>query len=88
MADKYKLQYADLSSPSVDAFHVTPNDDTVFVQPTRFLYVGRTGDVHVRFAKSGTDIFYQAVPAGTYLRVRVDKVYATGTTANALVGEF
>jgi hypothetical protein len=88
MADKFRTHYPDLSAPAEHAFHIDPSDTDVFEQPTRFLYVGVTGDVAVRFAKDGQEVFYQAVPAGTLLRIRVDRVYATGTTASALVGEY
>lgn len=88
MTDRYGRSVVDLASPAVDAFPITPSDSTVFTQPTRFLYVGTAGDVHVRFAKTGNEMLYQAVPAGTYLRIRVDMVFASATTANALVGEY
>jgi hypothetical protein len=51
----------------------------------RALYVGVTGDVTVDMAKNGSAILFKAVPAGTYLRVIVSKVYKVGTTATSII---
>lgn len=71
------------SLPSAhDARVVVPSDTTV-LPTTRFLYIGTTGDVTVRMAL-GTDITFKSVPVGI-LRVQVDKVYSTSTTATNIL---
>ena len=49
------------------------------------LYVGVVGNVKVDM-KNGAALTFVAVPAGTVLKVRVVKVYSTGTTASSIVG--
>lgn len=60
--------------------------NTALTRPISALYVGVTGNVVVDFA-SGTanNVVFQAVPAGTTLKFRVNMVRST-TTANGLVG--
>ena len=50
----------------------------------RALFVGQGGNLTVRMA-GGQDVTFEAVSGGTILPVRVRRVYATGTTASALV---
>lgn len=85
MADKFATYSVGMDSPATGGFTVTKSDATVFSQPTRSLWVGGLGDVAVRMLDGTTPIF-SAVPAGTLLRVRVDKVLSTGTTATNIVG--
>ena len=77
---------------------VAPNDTIVLAQATRGLYIGVAGNINVRFATAvantnypssnnnykTTAVFYN-VPVGTTLPIRVDMVYATGTTANSIL---
>jgi hypothetical protein len=85
MADKFVTYSGGMDSPATGGFAVTKSDATVFSQPTRFLWVGGVGDVAVRMLDGTTPIF-SAVPTGTLLRIRVDKVLSTGTTATLIVG--
>lgn len=66
---------------------ITPSDTTTYSTPIWRIYVGATGDVKVD-TLSGTGITYKSVPTGTYITCNAIKVYATGTTATQLVGEF
>jgi len=51
------------------------------------LWVGVAGNVTViTFAGQTTE--YQAVPAGTYLKVRARQVMNTGTSAGGIVAEW
>ena len=63
---------------------VTPDDGTVFTEPSRALYVGGTGTLTVRTYPGGQVVQFTAVPIGI-LPLRVDKVLATGTSATSIV---
>lgn len=80
------MTYADASSPAIQAFAVTKSDTTVFPRPTKALYVGGAGDVAVLLADDTSSVVFSAVPAGTFLPVRVSKVLSTGTTATLILG--
>lgn len=92
MADRFE-QFPPLLSDGVyrDSFDITPSDATVFSQPTRGLWIGTGGDIKVEFVgydgSSRTQLF-KGTPDGSLLRFRVQKVYATDTTANNIVGLF
>ena len=103
MADKYIAYRPQLDSPIYEGFEIQANDsfNSAFSQPTRALWVGRTGNVRIRFvstnsvvngalaaANSNNTVNITEVPAGTILPFRIDMVFATGTTANGFVGLF
>lgn len=88
MADRFGKQYANIDSIAFDAFAIEANDSVTFDQPTRALYVGETGNVHVEMLSydgSNTEITFAGVQAGSTLNIRVQKVFAN-TTANSIVG--
>lgn len=85
MADVFAGHQTGIAGPSSSAFAVTKSDVTVFSQPTRALYVGGAGAVSVRMLDQ-TTVTFAAVPAGTTLPIRVDKVLSTGTDATSIVG--
>ena len=62
---------------------ITPNDTTDLANVTKEIYVGVAGDIKIDLVTSGT-VTLKNVPAGR-LKVRVKRVYATGTTATDLV---
>lgn len=70
--------------PSETAFAVTPSDSAVYRNIVA-LYIGTGGDVVVRLRKNGQIITYANVPAGTILRINIDQIRATGTTATDIV---
>jgi hypothetical protein len=85
------------NGPSVLGLAVSANDTITFTT-TKSLYVGVSGNVKVQFGvgynpTSFTDsanntfpnVTFQNVPAGTFLPLKVNKVFATGTTANSFV---
>ena len=80
-----KADIASLIAPARGADEITPNDDEVLHQTTRSIYVGEAGDVSVEMA-DGMTVVFQAVPAGTFLPIRIRRLRATGTTTNAIVG--
>lgn len=71
---------------SDNAVAITPSDETVLNPMPRALYVGTTGNVNVKTAR-GNDVVYSNVPVGSYILTRVQKVYATSTTASNIVGQ-
>lgn len=84
MPDDTSLQATGLTAPARAAAAVTPADATTFDPPARGLYVGQGGDLRVRML-GGQTVTFAAVPAGSVLPLRVDRVLATGTTAGAVV---
>lgn len=84
--DRFRLYSESLDGPISKAFAVTPNDNADLSEVTRALYVGGAGSVKVRF-KNGGDITYINVSAGQRLPVRVERVFATGTTATNIIAE-
>jgi hypothetical protein len=73
------------NQPANDGFAITPNDSVDLSDVTRGIYVGGTGDIKITH-KGGTTLTYFAVPVGTQLAVKAQRVWATGTTATNLVG--
>ena len=92
---------ADLLHPNqaTNGFSITPADGKTFVHPnpnpnvatvncsTNWLVVSVSGNVAVHFtgAPAGQTVVFYAT-AGLPYYVRVDQVYATGTTATGIVG--
>lgn len=72
------------SGPAERAEPITPDDDNDLPFQTRAIYVGVAGDVSL-VPRVGDAVTFTAVPAGTVLPVRADRVRATGTTATNLV---
>jgi hypothetical protein len=72
--------------PAGNAYTITTSDSTVLARPTRAIYVGGAGDLAVRMADDGSTPIFKAVPVGTVLNIRADKILATGTTATNLLG--
>lgn len=68
--------------PYTRAVAVTPHDTNSNVFEA--LYVGVTGDVAVTM-RAGGDVTFKAVPVGI-LRVAVEVVKSTGTTATDILG--
>jgi hypothetical protein len=61
---------------------VTPSDSASF-QPCRALYVGGAGNVVVVF-ENDTTLTLTAVPAGSFLPLRIKRVNSTSTTASSM----
>lgn len=74
-----------LTSPAACVETIIPSDTNDLVHVTRGLYVGFTGDVAVRM-KSGELATFSNVQGGTTLALRIERIFATGTTATGLVG--
>ena len=85
MTDTFSKFPSELDGPATGAFAPTANSTNTFSQPSRALYVGVAGNVHVRMLKSQSNALFQAVPAGSILPIRVDTIWDTTSTANAFV---
>lgn len=89
MADRFSRQVKQLDSPFTDGFSVTTSNTTVFAQPTRALYIGEAGNLHLEMTTSdgvsNTELTFVGLPAGTMLNVRAHKVFSN-TTANSIIG--
>lgn len=86
MTDRYAGTGADLLSPADTAVAVTPSDSVALAAASKRLWVGGTGNVKV-LTVGGATVTYTSVPAGTYLQVRAQQVFNTGTTATNIVAE-
>lgn len=89
MPDRFGKQGTGLDSPMKDAFAVTPNDSTVFAQPTRAVYVGTKGNLRVQMLSTdnaNTVVTLTSVQAGTMLNIRVNKILSTNTNAGNIIG--
>ena len=82
MADNFSTFLNTPAAPYRDAVAVVPGDATV-IDITNALYVGGAGTIKVTTV-DGTDTTLTAV-AGAILPLRVNKVFATGTTATLIV---
>lgn len=74
----------DAEWPYSHAAAVTTHDTNELAKLTRAIYVGGAGGLKVTM-DDGTDVTFAAVPAGTVLRIRARRVFATGTAATNIV---
>jgi len=85
MADPFAGMSETLDSPYMDGAAVTPSDSVDLAGGTsKGIYVGGVGALKVTTAR-GTDLTFAAVPAGTTIRLRVTRVWSTGTAATSIV---
>jgi hypothetical protein len=78
--------YGGVIGPATGAAAVTPSNTVALPGGVcRGLYVGGAGDVAAVLADQGAAVTFVAVPAGTFMPVRVFRVNSTGTTATNLV---
>jgi len=75
---------ADATVSARRAVEVVTSDATIYVQPTRGVYVGTTGNLKVDMVSGGT-VTFVSVPGGSLLPVQVERIYATGTTATNII---
>lgn len=71
-----------LGDPLIDGVNITPDDDNDLTFLTRALWIGTAGTVVVTMM-SGEQITFVGVQG--LLPVRVQRVWATGTDADAIV---
>lgn len=71
---------ANLDDPYTSAAAVTPHDTNELDYMTRALCIGTAGALKVTM-HDGTDVTFAGVPAGV-IRIRVKRVFSTGTVAS------
>jgi hypothetical protein len=79
-------------APLNQAIVVVPDDANNFniggnAKKTHALYVGVTGDVNAVFP-DGSAVIFSAVPAGTWLWIKIQRVNNAYTTASNMVALF
>lgn len=82
--DDFKGYSPSLQSPATHAVAVTPDDATDLGHLTRALYVGTGGDVRVTLADGSAVTFVNMVQG--WHPMRVVRVWASGTTADHMMG--
>lgn len=76
------------SAPAIGALEVTPNDSTdLSTEPCRAVWVGTAGNLKVTMADN-TQVTFTGIPAGCLIPIRAKRVWATGTTAGAIVAVY
>ena len=84
MADEFSSYREGLSDVADNAAAVTPNDSSDLSTTARALYIGTGGDLKVTLVGSGT-VTFSSYPSGTWMPLRVQRVFASGTTATGIV---
>ena len=69
--------------PGTGAFAIVPNDSANLPKDARAVWVGVTGDMTIMTVNGSIESFLN-VPVGMF-RMQCRRVFATGTTASALV---
>ncbi|MBB4122123.1 spike base protein, RCAP_Rcc01079 family [Martelella radicis] len=85
MTDRFSSRHATPTSPAYDGFSIAADDALPLQEVTRAVYIGVAGDLTAMLI-SGETVTFENLPAGFILPVRISRVFATGTTAGALVG--
>jgi hypothetical protein len=85
MIDTYRKHGRSLTAPPEEGAAIVPDDAAELGHATRALWVGGGGDLRVRLL-GGAVVTLAAVPGGTLLPLRLRQVFATGSSATALVG--
>lgn len=85
MQDVFADHSVGLTAPASRATNVTPDDNNDLSQFTRGLYVGQPGSLRVRTV-SGDEATFENMLGGVFYPIRVERVFATGTTATNIIG--
>ena len=82
--DDFNKNQPGLGSPARNVASVTPNDSVDLTKSSRALYVGVAGDIKITTVQGDT-VTFVGVLSGTILPIRVQRVFATGTTATSII---
>lgn len=85
MVDTFDSHAVSITAPPSNALPVTPSDTADLPFISRALYIGTPGDLHV-LTHEGQDVLYKGI-SGTKV-LRVQRVFATGTTAGDIIAEW
>ena len=83
MTDLFKTHAPGMTDPIMRAEEVTPSDGADLSLTSRAVYVGGGGDLHVTLSDGDTVTLTNA-GAGWH-PIRVTRIWATGTTATAIL---
>lgn len=88
MPDVFGTNLSGLESPATRAFdaYAAKSDGTDLSQPTRAIYTGSGGDLKVTLLGDTDPVVFPAVPAGSFLPLRVKRLFSTGTTVTNCIG--
>ena len=85
MQDNFKKHSRSLTSPPENAAEIIPDDTAALGNVTRAIHVGGGGDLRVRML-GGEVVTLVGLQPGSMIPLRTRQVFATGTTATAIVG--
>ncbi|MEO0771795.1 MAG: hypothetical protein AAFZ04_01305 [Pseudomonadota bacterium] len=84
MTDRFKRTVSTITGPATELHPITPDDGTNLPTAVRAIAVATSGAVRVTTVGGSDATVY--VLAGAPFPVRVERVWATGTTATGIVG--
>lgn len=84
MTDTFKSHTQNLTAPPASAAEIILSDSTDLPFVTRAIYIGGAGNLRVRML-DGAVVTFGNVQAGSQYALRVDRVYATGSSATGIV---
>lgn len=87
MLNEFENMSDSLIAPPRSCFDVEPSDTETLSHVTKGIYIGVGGDVRLQSLSGSAPVTYKNLADGSYIAVRVARVFATGTTASAIVGE-
>lgn len=85
--DNFLTQTDALFAPSRNPTAIVPSDTIDLPDTPKGIYVGTGGDVRLQGVGSSASVTYKNLPNASYIAVRAQRVFATGTTATDLIGE-
>jgi hypothetical protein len=85
MADKFSKQVVTLNAPVQTLITVTPSDTVDLTSPSRFVYVGVSGDLSITPIGNNSPVTLKNLSAGTFHFIRAKRIHATSTTATNIV---
>lgn len=88
--DKYQGAHAEVHDPIENGFAVTPSDSADLSYVTRSVYIGGAGNLRVTLKgmATGTYVTYTGMLVGVSYPIRATRIWATGTTATNILGEY
>jgi hypothetical protein len=88
MSDTFNSNLIQLTSPLNSSFDISPNDTNTLAQTTRGLYLDVAGIIKVLMAGDTVPQTFNSLVAGIWHPMRVQKVYASVTTATGIKGGY
>ena len=83
--DRFKVFNKEPFHPATRASALSSSDVADLAEAPRALYVGGAGNIRVTMLDGGEATFL-SVPAGSIIPIRISKLWATSTTATAVMG--